>query len=322
MRSLINVLDEINQKNLKIVNSDQTLMNKFVFRGQSNAEWNVNAKLFRADYKHLLGKEHILIQEYIKKFPEFETQPTINVLADMQHFGLPTRLIDWSTNPLVALYFACSDPEYLDRDGKVFFCNYSRPEVSHCKIISELICEVSQFDFNSPHFDKNNLEIQKTAFAYLVSSYFIKTITLYGAPQNLEQSIGSLDDLIHNDFMNVCIDALKHIYGENETRKDNMTDKLKNFLKATFNPIIINAPRVNQRIISQNGMFQICNGKEYRNLKIMKACNYNFPESCVVIIYKQEKIEILEELNNRFDINANSLHLAENINIAEFLQKI
>ena len=37
-----------------------------------------------------------------------------------QHFGLPTRLLDWSENLLIALYFAC---EEVDADGMVFVLN-------------------------------------------------------------------------------------------------------------------------------------------------------------------------------------------------------
>jgi hypothetical protein len=37
-----------------------------------------------------------------------------------QHYGMPTRLLDWTTNPLVALYFSCADPKHRAVDGKVF----------------------------------------------------------------------------------------------------------------------------------------------------------------------------------------------------------
>lgn len=41
-------------------------------------------------------------------------------LSLAQHYGIPTRLLDWSEHPLVALYFACEDPSDGPSDGRLF----------------------------------------------------------------------------------------------------------------------------------------------------------------------------------------------------------
>ena len=79
-----------------------------VYRGMQNLDWKLEPSLCR-NHHYIADIEHQMIEDFICSSPrEFEgLSNSFDVVAKMQHYGLPTRLLDFTTNPLVALYFAC-----------------------------------------------------------------------------------------------------------------------------------------------------------------------------------------------------------------------
>ncbi len=96
------------------------------FRGQDSIDYrNTCPSLFRNEKYY--ANESNMINDFIAKYPDLfkNCQNNVDRLALMQHHQLPTRLLDLTTNALIALYFAVEKDNCKDGVVYVFnnFCN-------------------------------------------------------------------------------------------------------------------------------------------------------------------------------------------------------
>src|SRR5580658_4507268 len=95
----------------------------WLFRGVPDA---VNHKLIpkigRCPRRYSALREQVIFANFQRRAQQFVLTSAMTVwdtLALAQHHGLPTRLLDWTTNPLIACFFAVTG-EPRDSDAKVF----------------------------------------------------------------------------------------------------------------------------------------------------------------------------------------------------------
>jgi hypothetical protein len=98
----------------------------FAFRGVQRADYTLQSGLARLGAPAEDLERHIL--RNFRKYAHRSAVPHDSVwnwLAVAQHHGLPTRLLDWTYSPFVALHFATEDVELYDCDAVIWCLDFT-----------------------------------------------------------------------------------------------------------------------------------------------------------------------------------------------------
>ena len=127
-------------EDITIKEGDATKRSEFLFRGQECAKWKVESSAYRrlkieVDNQEVPGEyelyyNSVLIEQFKHAdlhsgYPSKIMELDLGILAQLQHNGAATSLIDFSGNPLISLWFACQKSPEPDSDGKVFVLSTS-----------------------------------------------------------------------------------------------------------------------------------------------------------------------------------------------------
>lgn len=256
--------------------------NTFFYRGHSNINYVTQPSVFRENYYQ---HESEMYQELLVKCPnDFKKcKSKFEHLKLMQHYGLPTRLLDVTLNPLIALYFACSGSD--NDNGEIIIYDVPKNDIETEETNTlGILSSLSTFEY----------EVQKKMYLRYLVIKCIKKFKEYGMLYNNLNHLNYHKD--RKTFFRPYLDKQKKLL-----------QMIKSILKITSNlesewiiNILINQIEGIYQTISDNDV--ICNEKERKNPFEPITCNverilsllesYNIVEQDLIIDNLEEN-EIL-----------------------------
>jgi uncharacterized protein YegP (UPF0339 family) len=264
----------------------------YYFRGHSDFGYDLFPGIYRKENRWI-KREHRLFREIIMKCPyEFkDSKTTFQKLVKMQHYALPTRLLDITTNALIALYFSCVGENEKGKDGEVIVFKISDQDVKYFddKDVS-LLSNLSKVEYLfNLHYSKQEDE---DSFRDIIMSGAQKN----GDNEARESMLSDIQDSIKasnaraKESERLLLDAVNRdgcfmpsgVYGKD------------------LNKVVCVKPEMdNPRIVRQDGAFLLFGMNYEKRMPATIPEHYiHTPGSGRIIIKSEDKEKIISELES------------------------
>ena len=207
------------------------------FRGQEDAEWPLASSAERRLGASTTGQDKVpdqLFVEYhedllgrckLKNYDKRENNQLdeLDLLADLQHYGAATCLLDFTRNVLVALWFACQKS---DAGGKVFVVNITDEktflEIAPADIKDKSIKDILQFNTRLSSGDQTPKSQDEPSLWFWPPAHLNERITaqhslfLFGLPSSIESQLRPEEIIIESASKEQIRHELKELHNLHE----------------------------------------------------------------------------------------------------------
>ena len=273
---------------------------EYCYRGHDDKSYKLNPTIYRNN--NFIENEDKIIREAIMRNPEefLNLKTNFEILAKMQHYEFPTRLLNLTENPLVALFFAVSSKD--KKDGSVIVFKIAKDIIKYydsdtVSILSAIAkTEHSKFKLFNEELKQQILSNEDASLKEIRSRLnknteqnSITTVFNYISSKNSKKNIKEkLRDIFNSTKL------VNYITQEIRTEKSHFTGSIE--ISDFYNHIVyVKSKYDTKRISSQQGSFLLYGIKDADKTKQAEFGKKQIDTTEYIIPYDKKK-QILKEL--------------------------